>query len=232
MAKPERYPANRTYGRRKGHRLSPRKQKLFDALLPALRPDLEAPPPNPLTCLFAQPVSEVWLEIGFGAGEHLFWQAKANPHAGIIGCEPFINGVAALLGALDDDPLPNVRIWDGDAREVLDWLPGDCLARVFILHPDPWPKLRHHKRRLVSAKTLNVLARAMRPGAELRVATDIGDYVRSSLEAVRLSGAFEWRAESSADWRTPPADWPQTRYERKALKEGRKAIYLSFRRKK
>lgn len=219
---------NRTYGRRKGHRLSPRKQRLYDELLPKLRLDLQAPPPKPLTALFPHPVSEVWLEVGFGAGEHLMWQSAHDPHAGVIGCEPFINGVAALLGALDEHPLPNIRVWDADAREVLDWLPDRCLTKVFVLHPDPWPKARHHKRRFVSAATLDVLARVMLPGAELRIATDIGDYVRSTLEAVRVNSRFEWLAERPADWRERPADWPQTRYERKALKEGRKAVYLRF----
>lgn len=222
---------NRTYGRRKGHALSARKQRLMDELLPALRPDLRTPPPKPLTALFQAPVSEVWLEVGFGAGEHLVWQAEHHPHAGIIGCEPFINGVAALLGALDEHPLPNVRIWDGDARDMMDWLADECLSRVFVLHPDPWPKARHHKRRFISETTLGVLARIMRPGAELRIATDIGDYVRSTLEAVRSRGAFEWLAERTADWRERPADWPRTRYEVKALREGRSCFYLRFRRR-
>lgn len=228
MSEPERYPAVRTYGRRKGHRLSPRKQRLFDELLPGLRPDIDAPPPEPLTGLFASPVSEVWLEIGFGAGEHLYWQAGANPHAGIIGCEPFINGVAALLGSLAENNPGNIRIWDGDVRELLPWLPDDAISRVFILHPDPWPKARHRKRRLVSPQTLRELARIMRQGAELRVATDIADYARTSLEAVRLSGTFEWTAQCAADWRERPADWPRTRYERKARREGRKPLYMKF----
>lgn len=221
----------RTYGRRKGHALSPRKKRLMDELLPTLRPDLESPPPRPLTGLFPVPVSEVWLEVGFGAGEHLLWQAERNPHAGIVGCEPYVNGVAALLGAMDERRLPNIRVWDGDAREVIDWLYDGSLTKVFVLHPDPWPKARHRKRRFISPGTLAVLARVMAPEAELRIATDIADYVRSSLEAVRVSGAFEWLAEIPASWRERPQDWPQTRYERKALKEGRKAIYLRFRRR-
>lgn len=220
----------RTYGRRKGHRLSPRKTRLMDELLPRLRLDLEAPPPASLANLFARPVSQIWLEIGFGAGEHLAWQAAANPDIGFIGCEPFINGVAALLGEIDTDGLANIRIWDGDAREVLDWLGDASLDRVFILYPDPWPKTRHHKRRLISPQTLDALARVMKPRAQLRIGSDIDDYVRAMLEAIFASGHFEWLAERPADWRTRPPDWPQTRYEKKALREGRKGHSLIFRR--
>ena len=218
----------RTYGRRKGHRLSARKQRLVDDTLPRLRLAVQAPPPVPLIRLFPVPVSEVWLEIGFGAGEHLAWQAETNPHVGLIGCEPYLNGVAALLASIEERALDNIRIWDGDGREVLDWLPDASISRVFVLHPDPWPKSRHHKRRLISPETLAVLARIMLPGAELRVATDIGDYARSSLEAVRASGAFTWMAERAEDWRAPLPDWPPTRYERKAKQEGRAPIYLRF----
>lgn len=221
----------RTYGRRKGHALSPRKLRLVEELLPELRLDLNTPAPAELTSLFPAPVSQVWLEIGFGGGEHLAWQAEANPHIGFIGCEPFINGVAKLLSEIETRNLTNVRIWDGDAREVLDWLSDASLDRVFVLFPDPWPKARHHKRRLISARTLEALARVMLPGAELRVASDIGDYVRASLEAVFSGDAFEWQAERPGDWRARPAGWPPTRYEKKALKEGRKAHYLVFRRR-
>lgn len=231
MASPTNESPIRTFGRRKGHRLSPRKQRLFDDLLPRLRPDLTLPPPDPLADLFAAPVSEVWLEVGFGAGEHLLWQARENPQAGIIGCEPFINGVASLLGNLDEVNPGNIAIWDGDAREILSWLGAACLSRVFVLHPDPWPKARHHKRRFISPGTLAEFARIMVPGAELRIASDIGDYIRSSLQAVRVNGAFEWQAERPGDWRTRPEDWPQTRYEKKAIREGRSACYLKFSRR-
>ena len=216
----------RTYGRRKGRSLSPRKLRLVNELLPGLRLDLSSPAPAPLTNLFRAPVSQVWLEIGFGGGEHLAWQANANPDIGIVGCEPFINGVAKLLSEIDERKLTNVRIWDGDVRDVLDWLEDGCVARVFVLFPDPWPKTRHHKRRLISAPTLATLARVMRPGAQLRIASDIGDYVRASLEAVFAGDAFEWQANQPGDWRARPADWPQTRYEKKALREGRAAHYL------
>lgn len=220
----------RIHGRRKGHRLSARKRRLLEQALPPLRPDLTRPPPRPLGALFDPPADDVWLEIGFGAGEHLAWQARARPDNGFIGCEPYVNGVAALLGEIEQRGLANIRIHDGDARDVLDWLDGASIGRVFLLFPDPWPKTRHHKRRLVSPGTLASLARIMRPGADLRVATDIGDYARGTLQAVRGSEAFAWQADSPADWRARPDDWPATRYEQKALKEGRRACYLVFRR--
>ena len=220
----------RTYGRRKGHRLSARKTRLLDELLPKLRLDLETPPPAPLTSLFPGSHSHVWLEIGFGAGEHLVWQAQANPHIGFIGCEPFINGVATLLGEIDARKLANILIHDGDAREVLDWLADASLDRIFLLYPDPWPKARHHKRRLMSPRTLAAFARVMNRDAQLRVASDSGDYVRTTLEAVFAGKDFEWLAEGPGDWRSRPPDWPQTRYEKKALGEGRKAHSLIFRR--
>ncbi len=218
----------RTFGRRKGHRLSPRKQRLLEEKLPGLRINPDNPPPRPLTDLFPNSPSQIWLEIGFGAGEHLVWQAEANPRAGLIGCEPYINGVAALLSSIEERGLANIRIWDGDARVVLDWLDEGSVARVFVLYPDPWPKARHRKRRLVSVDTLRSFARIMAPGGELRVATDIGDYVRSTLEAVQRSDAFSWTAECAGDWRVRPPDWPQTRYEKKARREGRGATYLTF----
>ena len=218
----------RTFGRRKGHRLSPRKQRLLAEQLPGLRINPDNPPPRPLADLFPNSPSHIWLEIGFGAGEHLVWQAEANSQVGLIGCEPYINGVAALLTSVEEQGLANIRIWDGDARVVLDWLDDGTVARVFVLHPDPWPKARHHKRRLLSANTLDALGRIMAPGGELRVATDIGDYARSTLEAVQRSGIFAWTAECADDWRIRPPDWPQTRYEKKARKEGRDAIYLTF----
>jgi len=220
----------RTYGRRKGRRLSPRKTRLLDELLPKLRLDLDAPPPAPLTSLFPQPASQVWLEIGFGAGEHLVWQAQANPHIGFIGCEPFINGVATALGEIDERKLANTLTHAGDAREVLAWLADASLARIFLLYPDPWPKARHRKRRLMSPRTLAAFARVMQREAQLRVASDSGDYVRATLEAVFAGKDFEWLAERPADWRSRPPDWPQTRYEKKALGEGGKAHCLIFRR--
>jgi tRNA (guanine-N7-)-methyltransferase len=220
----------RSYGRRKGKRLSPRKERLIAELLPALRPDLKTPAPGDASALFPVPVKEVWLEIGFGSGEHLLWQAEQNPGIGFIGCEPFINGVAALLGGIEDRGLKTVRVHDGDAREVLAWLPDATIARAFILFPDPWPKKRQLKRRLVSPELVAALARVMRPGGALRFASDDGDYAGQALLTVQQSGDFEWQAEKAADWRTRPDDWPETRYERKALSEGRNPVYLRWRR--
>jgi len=219
----------RSYGRRKARPLSERKDRLLDELLPRLRLPLATTAPAPLTSLFAQPVMEVWLEIGFGSGEHLAWQAGHHPEVGCIGCEPFINGVASLLGRIEVSGLKTVRIHDGDAREVLDWLPKASIGRVFLLFPDPWPKKRHLKRRLLSPDTVAQLARVLRQGGELRFATDSGDYAGQALRTLLASGAFQWKAESAKDWRGRPPDWPETRYERKALAEARKPAYLSFR---
>jgi len=218
----------RSFGRRKGHKLSPRQSRLVDHLLPRLQPDLSQSPPDSLTSLFASPVDHVWLEIGFGAGEHLIWQAKANPDAGIIGCEPYINGVAKVLVAVEDQGLPNIAVLPDDALALLDWLPTASIARAFILFPDPWPKRRHRKRRFLRADNIASLARVMCPGAELRFATDIGDYARTALAAFMREGSFVWTARTPADWRERPADWPQTRYEAKARAAGRRCYYFGF----
>ena len=219
----------RSYGRRKGKRLSPRKEHLVAELLPRLRPDLTQPPPSDPTALFPVPVREVWLEIGFGSGEHLLWQAEHHPGAGIIGCEPYINGVAAALGGIEDRGLQRVLLHDDDARDVLAWLPQSSIARAFILFPDPWPKKRQQKRRLVTPETVQALARVVRPGGTLRFASDDTDYAGQVLYAVNQNGAFAWCAEKADHWRERPDDWPQTRYEGKAL-SGRKPVYLEWRR--
>jgi tRNA (guanine-N7-)-methyltransferase len=172
----------------------------------------------------------VWLEIGFGGGEHLLWQARHNPNIGLIGCEPFEDGIVKVLGAVEQEELGNVRLYPDDARPLLRWLSGASLGRVFVLFPDPWPKKRQQKRRLVSEGTLRELARVMRPGAELRIATDIGSYVSWILQAAAEQGQFHWTAQCAADWRARGADWPETRYEQKALREGRRSAYFRFRR--
>jgi tRNA (guanine-N7-)-methyltransferase len=218
----------RSYGRRKGKPLSARKERLLGELLPRLRLDLKKPPPAHLADLFEVPVKEVWLEIGFGSGEHLLWQAGHAAEIGFIGCEPFINGMASLLGAVEDQDIKTIRVHGGDAREVLAWLPDRSIGRIFLLFPDPWPKKRQLKRRLLSTDTISELARLLRPGGELRFASDSGDYAAQALLLMRQSGAFRWTAERAADWRERPADWPETRYERKALLEGRSAYYLRF----
>ncbi|HAH65146.1 MAG TPA: tRNA (guanosine(46)-N7)-methyltransferase TrmB [Rhizobiales bacterium] len=220
----------RSYGRRKGKPLSARKGRLIEELLPRLRLDFGKPAPGRLQDLFPVPVKEVWLEIGFGSGEHLLWQAERHKDLGFIGCEPFVNGLATLLGAVESQGLTNIRVHDGDAREALPWLPDRSVARGFILFPDPWPKKRQLKRRLISPATIKELARVLAPGAELRFASDSGDYAAQVLLLMRQNGEFDWLAERVSDWRERRADWPETRYERKALSEGRKPVYLSFRR--
>ncbi len=162
-------------------------------------------------------VEDIWLEIGFGAGEHLHWQAFANPKVGIIGAEPFVNGTAKLLSKLDAEPASNIRLHGGDARNIIDALPDASLERVFILFPDPWPKTRHHKRRFIQTEILNDLARVMKPGAELRFASDDAPLVEYTLERLMAHPAFTWTATCAADWQSRPAGWPPTRYEAKQL---------------
>ena len=218
----------RSYGRRKGRPLSARKERLLGELLPQLRLDLETSAPSRLRDLFTVPVGEVWLEIGFGSGEHLLWQAEHHCDVGLIGCEPFINGVASLLGAIEQQGLANIRVHDGDAREVLGWLPDGSISRIFLLFPDPWPKKRQLKRRLLAPEPVTALARVLVPGGELRFASDDADYAAHALFLVGQSGAFSWLAARPQDWRERPADWPETRYERKAVGQGRRPVYLRF----
>lgn len=219
------------YGRRQGHRLRKGRQRLMDTLLPALRVDIGAVAGGSAGDLFDPPRERLWMEIGFGGGEHLVWQAINNPGVGLLGCEPFINGVASLLRRIGDHALSNIRVHDDDARDLLDRLPDACLERIFLLYPDPWPKLRHHKRRFVSPDNLDRLARVLADGGEFRFASDIPDYVRWTLERVHRHGGFRWTARRPRDWRVRPGDWPQTRYERKALDAGRVPAYLTFERR-
>jgi tRNA (guanine-N7-)-methyltransferase len=221
----------RSYGRRRGRKPSPRQASLLGDLLPEVVVNLADPAPAPLGKLFAVPAREVWLEIGFGGGEHLLWQAARNPDVGFIGCEPFQDGLTKVLSAIEQDRIANIRLHADDARAVLRWLPDAGLARAFILFPDPWPKKRHQKRRLVSAGLLRELARVMRAGAELRIGTDIGDYARWILQAVLAEGSFAWEPAGPGDWRQRPADWPATRYEQKAVKAGRRCTYFTLRRR-
>ena len=171
----------------------------------------------------------VWLEIGFGIGEHMIHQAQQNPGVGLIGAEPYVNGVATALGKRRKAGVTNVRIHAGDARDLMDVLPAGSIDKAFLLYPDPWPKKKHHRRRFVTPDHLEPLHAALKPGAEFRIATDIPDYVRQAMEEVPQAG-FSWLAEQASDWRTPWADWLSTRYEQKALREGRTPHYLTFRR--
>jgi tRNA (guanine-N7-)-methyltransferase len=201
------------------------------SLLPRLRIGIESRGKLDPFSLFPRSVSEIWLEIGFGGGEHLASLAARHPQIGFIGAEPFVNGLAKLLIAIEDQSLANIRIFDGDGRLLLANLQDASIARLFILYPDPWPKRRHEKRRLLDARTIAELHRVMKPGAELRVASDSGDYVGWSLRNVLAHNGFDWLAEGPEDWRRPPLDWYQTRYEAKALGEGRRPIYLRFARR-
>lgn len=219
----------RWYGRRRGHKLRPRRQALVDNLLPRLR--LEPAPEGAsldLAGLFPGPVSGIRLEVGFGAGEHLAAQAQIYPDAGFIGCEPFINGVASLLALIEEDGLTNIRIFDDDARELLPCLPEAGIGKVYVLYSDPWPKKRHQRRRFISDATLKMLARTMADGAELLVASDHMDYISGVLELMTRHADLSWQARSKRDWTEPPPDWVETRYEAKAKEQGRKPVYLRF----
>ncbi len=232
MASPDR-PHRNFYGRLKGKTLKASQKTYLAEDLSALSPGRVSWDDNPhrealdLQGLFGG--RPVWLEIGFGGGEHLVHQAASNPDIGIIGCEPYLNGVAMLLGKIRRAGVTNLAVYPGDVRDLFDVLPDRSIDKAFLLYPDPWPKKRHHRRRFVTPEHLEPLSRAMVPGAEFRVATDIPDYVRQTLEQVPAHG-FDWTAEGPADWRVPWPDWLSTRYEQKALREGRTPHYLTFRR--
>jgi tRNA (guanine-N7-)-methyltransferase len=218
------------HGRRQGPKLRPGRRQLLDERLPALGFRVEPGTSLDPLALFTPAPRTVWLEIGFGGGEHLAAQAAANPEVGCIGVEPFINGVAKLLATVEARQLGNVRVLVDDARLLLKALPDATIARAFVLFPDPWPKLRHHKRRIVNPETVADLARVIRPGGELRLATDDPGYRRWMLATVLAEPRFAWLAERAKDWRERPGDWPPTRYEQKALTAGRRPVFLRFRR--
>jgi tRNA (guanine-N7-)-methyltransferase len=226
-------PWRNLYGRRRGKKLRSAQRQLLAELLPGLRVPGVTPAENPgreplpRTLLFGDD-RPVWLEIGFGGGEHLVAQALAHPEFGIVGCEPFVNGVAMALGHLAEARLGNVRLHPGDARDLVELLPAALLTRVFLLYPDPWPKARHRRRRFMNPENLALLAPAMAPGAEIRLATDIRDYADHAITAVATSRDF---ALLPGDPATPWPGWPGTRYEAKALNAGRAPFYLTFRRK-
>ena len=218
-------PLRRLYGRSRGKALRAGQQRLLAEVLPRLSITPEALARGQA---FGPVFREVWLEVGFGAGEHLIEQAKANSDVGLVGCEPFLNGVAAVLAGLEREQLSNVRLRRGDAQALIEAAPDGYFSRVFILYPDPWPKRRHHKRRVVEAGMIAGLARVMRRGGELRFATDIDDYAGWTLKRFLASPSFRWTANRADDWRRPWPDWRPTRYEAKARKEGRGSVYLSF----
>lgn len=205
---------------------------LVENLLPTIEIDpvsgLEGFSPRSLFDRNDSPPSGLWLEIGFGGGEHLAWQAQHNPDIGLIGCEPFMNGVVKLLGSIRAHDLRNIRIFRDDARLLVDNLPEASIARAFILFPDPWPKTRHNKRRIVSAPVIEGLARALADNAELRIATDDPGYLEWILWHMQQNPDFAWQARSPEDWRVRPDDWPPTRYEQKAARAGRSSAFLSY----
>ena len=203
------------FGRRKGPKLSARQHGLRATLLPRLTLQLEQG--RDPKRYFDVPLDAVWLEVGYGAGEHLCWQARAHPNVGVIGAEPYIAGTAKLLGMLAGHALPNVRIYEDDARHIIAALPDASIGRLFVLFPDPWPKTRHHKRRFVQMDMLDEIARILKPGSELRFASDDTGYVVHALERLMAHPNFAWTATASADWKKRPDDWPQTRYETKEL---------------
>ena len=215
------------YGRRVGRALTDDLERLIATSLPPLRLDLSQPPPSPLSGIFAAPVEDVWLEIGFGGGEHLFWQAENHRAIGFIGCEPFLSGVAKLVRGIEETGLATVRLYDDDARHVLDWLPEASIGRAFVLFPDPWPKKRHRKRRFLNESGLSSLARVLCKGGELQFATDIADYAAMVVATIAKRGDFAARPGLLEE---RPSDWPLTRYAEKAMSASRACNYFRFQR--
>lgn len=218
------------YGRRRGRKLRAGRRALMDSLLPQLRVALPAIGSLALAPLFPG-AADIWLEVGFGGGEHLAAQARAHPTVGFLGAEVFENGVAKLLVAIERDTLANVRLFVDDARLLLARLPDNSLGRAFVLFPDPWPKERHKKRRIVASETLDQLARTLRPGAELRIATDDADYAEWIGAAVAVHSGFVELTRAAGAWPDRPADWPATRYEEKAVAAGRKPRFFRLARR-
>lgn len=219
----------RFYGRRKGQPLTDRQQRLLDDALPKYALTLDTVPRD-LVTLFENSPDNVRMEIGFGGGEHLAAMAKSHSEIGYIGCEPFVNGVVKLLTIIEETGLHNIRIYRDDSRPFLEALPANSIAQIDLLYPDPWPKRRHWKRRFFIAENLDRMARVLKPGGYLRFATDIEDYVSWALEQARAQTSFEWVADKDHHWFKPWDGWPGTRYEAKAIREGRRPHYLTFRR--
>jgi tRNA (guanine-N7-)-methyltransferase len=218
------------FGRRKGHKLRKRQAELIETLLPRLALDLTHPAPAELGVLFPVPVSGVALEIGFGAGENMVAQAVAQPGKGIIGVEPFVNGMAKALATIDDLHLQNIRLHFDDATNLMAWLPAASLARIDLIHPDPWPKRRHWKRRFVQDATISQFGRVLQRGGELRFVTDVADYAAWTLRRLLRSTAFEWTAQCADHWREAWPDFTGTRYHAKAARDQRPPCFLIFRR--
>jgi tRNA (guanine-N7-)-methyltransferase len=226
----EPHPARAFFGRRKGHKLRARQAELVASLLPRLAVDIAQPPPADLAALFGVPVDDVQLEIGFGGGENMIAQAIARPRTGVIGVEPFVNGMAKALAAIEAADLRNIRLHFDDATALMAWLPAASLARIDLIHPDPWPKRRHWKRRFVQDAAIAQFARILRRGGELRFVTDIADYAAWTLRHFTQSADFVWTAERADDWRKAWPDFGGTRYHAKAAREQRPSCFLIFRR--
>jgi tRNA (guanine-N7-)-methyltransferase len=224
------YPHGSFFGRRKGHKLRIHQADLIENLLPHLSVDITGPRPTSIATLFDPIVESVRLEIGFGGGEHLIAEAQTFPHIGFIGCEPYVNGMAKILTQIEAHNIANIKLFAGDAAELLVWAPPQSLDRLDLIHPDPWPKRRHWKRRFVQDATVKAIARALKPSGEFRFVCDIDDYVAWTLKHLARSPDFVWFAEQASDWRLPWPDYTMTRYGRKAEREGRRAAYLRFRR--
>ena len=216
------------FGRRKGHKLRAHQADLVAHLLPRLAIDITGPPCTDLARLFDEPVENVRLEIGFGGGEHLIAEARAFPYTGFIGCEPYVNGMAKILTLIEAGEINNIRLFAGDAAELLAWVPAKSLARIDLIHPDPWPKRRHWKRRFVQDSTIAAMARVLARAGEFRFVSDISDYCAWTLAHFMRTSDFFWMAERAMDWREPWANYTMTRYGRKAEREGRNAAYLIF----
>jgi tRNA (guanine-N7-)-methyltransferase len=218
------------FGRRKGHKLRQHQADLIENLLPHLALDIGGEAPLDANGIFDPPAQEARLEIGFGGGEHLTAEALAHPASGFIGCEPYVNGMAKILAQIEAHNIGNIRLFAGDAAELLAWLPQGSLSRIDLIHPDPWPKRRHWKRRFVQDKTIAAMARIIKRGGEFRFVSDIDDYCGWTLSHLARSPDFLWTAERADDFRLPWDGYTMTRYGRKAEREGRKATYLRFRR--
>lgn len=216
------------FGRRKGHKLRDHQTDLVETLLPELAVDIQGARFADLS--FGAPVRDLRLEVGFGGGEHLLAEAAAHPDTGFIGCEPYINGMAKILAQIETQKLGNVRLFQGDAAELIAWLPERSVSRVDLIHPDPWPKRRHWKRRFVQDRMLGELARILTATGEFRFVCDIDDYCAWTLAHFQRRNDFIWTAEKADDWRLPWSGYTMTRYGRKATREGRRASYLIFRR--
>lgn len=218
------------FGRRKGHKLRSHQTGLLENLLPHLALDPAHADSSDLTGLFGSPVTSTRLEIGFGGGEHLVAEARAFPQTGFIGCEPYVNGMAKILSLIEEHNLSNIRLFAGDAADLLAWAQPESFTRIDLIHPDPWPKRRHWKRRFVQDATIAQMSRILTAAGEFRFVCDIDDYCAWTLMHMQRSPHFTWTAEGADDWNRPWPDYTMTRYGKKAQREGRKAAYLIFKR--